>query len=144
MTVISYTRKIRSETFAFAAESAVVIRGAIPQTIARSTEHFWYERKFPRGDCTKKPQGSPSFFSLEAIDINGKMRSFDEFSGKVCHILVGVSRCRRMGSRLSLSLSLSHTHTHTHTLSLPLFATKRIEKYGSSQNLSVCQMCMCW
>lgn len=64
-------------------QSAVVIRGAIPQTIARATELFWYERKFPRGDCT--PQGSPdtSFFSLKAIDINGKLRSFDEFSGKV-------------------------------------------------------------
>lgn len=64
-------------------QSAVMIHGSIPQTVVRSTEHFWYERKFPRGDCT--PQGSPdkSFFGLKAIDINGKMRNFDEFSGKV-------------------------------------------------------------
>jgi len=64
-------------------QSAVVIRGAIPQTIARSTELFWYQRRFPRGDCKSQGSQDTSFFSLKAIDINGKLRSFDEFSGKV-------------------------------------------------------------
>jgi len=64
-------------------QRTVMIHGAIPQTVARSSERFWYDRKFPRGNCT--PQGYPdtSFFSLKAIDINGKLRNFDEFSGKV-------------------------------------------------------------
>lgn len=63
-------------------QSAVMIQGAIPQTVARSSERFWYKRKFPRGDCTPESPDA-SFFSLKAIDINGKMRNFDEFSGKV-------------------------------------------------------------
>lgn len=64
-------------------QRAVMIHGKIPQTVARSSENFWYKRKFPRGDCSQQGLPEASFFSLEAIDINGKLRYFDEFSGKV-------------------------------------------------------------
>ena len=68
-----------------------MIHGKIPQTVARSSENFWYERKFPRGDCSQQGIPETSFFSLKAIDINGKLRNFDEFSGKVEHVLLIVS-----------------------------------------------------
>jgi len=62
-------------------EPVVRVSGDIPQTVERSSESFWYTRAFPRGDCT--PTGKNSFFSLKATDINGNVRKFDEFSGKV-------------------------------------------------------------